>query len=60
MDLLAQATDGFTTIDADPQLKERALRSLGQWLTAPDFAAYRPQLEWLIAQRQWAGLLDRF
>src|SRR4051812_32117994 len=60
MDLLAQATDGFGTIDADPQLKERALRFLNQWLTAADFAAYRPQLEWLIAQRQWAGLLDRF
>src|SRR5437868_7263561 len=60
MDLLAQATDGFTTIDADPQLKERALRFLGQWLTAPEFAAYRPQLEWLIAQQQWPAVLDRF
>jgi len=60
MDLLAQATDGFQSIDADPQLKERALRFLGQWLTAPDFAAYRPQLEWLIRQQQWPGLLDRF
>jgi phosphoglucomutase/phosphomannomutase len=60
MDLLPRAADGLQTIDADPQLKERALRSLGQWLTAPDFAAYRPQLEWLIGQEQWAGLLDRF
>jgi phosphoglucomutase/phosphomannomutase len=60
MDLLAQATDGFHSIDPDPQLKERALRFLGQWLSAPEFAAYRPQLEWLIARRQWAGLLDRF
>jgi phosphoglucomutase/phosphomannomutase len=60
MDLLAQATDGFKTIDADPQLKERALRFLGQWLTAAEFAAYRPQLEWLIAQQQWPALLDRF
>jgi phosphoglucomutase/phosphomannomutase len=60
MDLLAQSADGFRTIDADPQLKERALRFLAQWLTALEFAAYRPQLEWLIRQRQWAGLLDRF
>jgi phosphoglucomutase/phosphomannomutase len=60
MDFLAQAADGFRTIDADPQLKERALRFLGQWLTAPEFAAYRPQLEWLVRQAQWAGLLDRF
>ena len=47
MDLLAQTTDGFHTIDADSQVKARALHFLGQWLTAPDFAAYRPQLEWL-------------
>jgi phosphoglucomutase/phosphomannomutase len=60
MDLLAQATDGFKDIDADPKLKERALHFLSQWLTAPEFAAYRPQLEWLGAQHQWAGLLDRF
>ena len=26
----------------------------------PEFAAYRPQLEWLIHEKQWAGLLDRF
>jgi phosphoglucomutase/phosphomannomutase len=60
MDLLAQAAEGFRTIDADPPLKERALGFLRQWLTAADFAAYRPQLQWLIGQRQWAGLLDRF
>jgi phosphoglucomutase len=60
MDLLAQAADGFRAIDADARTKEQALKYLGQWLTAPEFAAYRPQLEWLIAQRQWPGLLDRF
>jgi phosphoglucomutase/phosphomannomutase len=60
MDLLAQATDGFETIDADAQLKDRALHFLGKWLTAGEFAAYRPQLEWLVGQGQWAGLLDRF
>jgi len=60
MDLLAQTKDGFRSIDADPQLKDRALHFLSQWLAAPDFAAYRPQLEWLIGQQQWSGLLDRF
>ncbi len=60
MDLLAQAADGFHAIDADAALKERALKFLRQWLTEPDFAAYRPQVEWLIRQQQWAGLLDRF
>ncbi len=60
MDSLAQAAEGFKSIEADTPTKERALRFLGQWLTGPDFAAYRPQLAWLIAQGQWAGLLDRF
>jgi phosphoglucomutase len=60
MDLLAQATDGFKGIDADPALKEQALDYLRRWLTQPEFAAYRPQLEWLIQSKQWPGLLDRF
>jgi phosphoglucomutase len=60
MDLLAQATEGFQTITADAPLKEQALKYLRQWLTEPDFAAYRPQLDWLIRTRQWPGLLDRF
>jgi phosphoglucomutase/phosphomannomutase len=60
MDLLAAAADGFKGIDAGASLKEQALKYLGQWLTAPDFAAYRPQLEWLIQTKQWPGLLDRF
>src|SRR5919202_761629 len=60
MDLLARAAEGFQGVDADPALKEQALRHLRQWLTDPEFAAYRPQLEWLIGQQQWAGLLDRF
>jgi phosphoglucomutase/phosphomannomutase len=60
MDLLAQATDGFKTVEADPALKEQALKNLRHWLTDPQFAAYRPQLQWLIETRQWAGLVDRF
>src|ERR1700710_2090880 len=60
MDLLAQAAEAFRGIEADEALKARALKYLGQWLSAAEFAPYRPQLEWLIAQRQWAGLLDRF
>ena len=60
MDLLAQTADGFRTVEAAPALKEQALKYLQQWLTGPEFAAYRPQLEWLIQTKQWAGLLDRF
>ncbi len=60
MDKLARIKAGFDTIDVDPQPKERALGYLEQWLTEPDFKAYRPQLNWLIEERQWLGLLDRF
>ncbi len=60
MDQLARIKAGFKTIDVDPQLKERALGYLGQWLTGAEFQAYRPQLEWLIDEAQWVGLLDRF
>ncbi len=60
MDLLEQVADGFRGIAAADEYKQQALHHLRQWLTEPDFAAYRPQLAWLIETRQWAGLLDRF
>src|SRR5438270_4576392 len=60
MDLLGQAANGFRGIAADQALKERALQSLRQWLTQPQFAAYRPQLAWLIESGQWADLLESF
>ncbi len=60
MDLLEQAKEAFHTIQVDDALKEQALKHLGQWLTESEFAAYRPQLEWLVRDKQWAGLLDRF
>jgi phosphoglucomutase/phosphomannomutase len=60
MDLLAQATDGFKSVEADAASKQQALKYLGQWLTESQFAAYRPQLDWLIQAKQWPGLLDRF
>jgi phosphoglucomutase len=60
MDRLSQAAEGFRSISADVQVKERALTFLRQWLTEPAFAGYRPQIEWLIQEQQWPGLLDRF
>src|SRR5436305_11512641 len=60
MDSLAQAVEGIQSVRAEPRLKEQATKHLRQWLTLPEFAPYRPQLEWLIRERQWAGLLDRF
>lgn len=60
MDLLQQAIDGFRTIDAEPVYKEQAARFLGRWLKEAEFTPYRPQIEWLIREQKWAGLLDRF
>jgi phosphoglucomutase/phosphomannomutase len=60
MDLLAQAQEGFRSVPVEAALREQALIHLGQWLSAAEFAPYRPQLEWLIQNRQWAGLIDRF
>jgi phosphoglucomutase/phosphomannomutase len=59
MDLTA-ARAGFAGIDADPALKARALTNLTDWLTKPEFAAYRPQLEWLVGAGKWSLLLDSF
>ncbi len=60
MDRIVQARAGFAGIDADAALKERALVNLNTWLTHPDFAAYRPQIEWLCASGAWSVLLDSF
>src|SRR5437588_9256953 len=60
MDALVQARQGFQTIPVDAAVREQAFKFLQHWLTEPEFAPYRPQLEWLIQEKQWAGLLDRF
>src|SRR5438552_2809092 len=60
MDLLIELNQGFLTVSADAESKHRALDYLTQWLTAPDFSIYRPQLEWLIKEKRWTSLLDRF
>ena len=60
MDTTAAIRAGFATIDADAALKDRAFANLTQWLTHPDFAAYRRQLEWLVGGAKWSLLLDSF
>ncbi len=60
MDFISQARAGFAAIDAGADLKAKALANLESWLTHPDFAAYRPQIEWLAAQGAWSVLLDSF
>src|SRR4051812_11086798 len=60
MDFLALALAGIKTVDADPAIHAAAAKNLTRWLIEPDFAAYRPQIEWLVAEKKWPGLLDRF
>ena len=60
MDLLAQAADGFRGIDADAALKAKALDFLKTWLASDETAAYRPQIEWLVAEKKFSELLDCF
>jgi phosphoglucomutase len=60
MDLLTLAVEGFRTVEGDAAAKERAAKYLKRWLTEPELLSYRPQLQWLIEQREWADLLDRF
>lgn len=60
MDLLAAVRQGFAAIDADAAIKQKAGQFLHTWLTDADFAAYRPQIEWLIQTGKWSVLLDSF
>ncbi len=55
--ILAQ---GFANLPVASQHKQTAIHSITQWLNDQPFAAYRPQLQWLIAQGQWSLLLDSF
>src|SRR5262245_9784382 len=58
--LLSQVRAGFESVDADDTAKQQALKNLERWLAGSEFAPYRAQIEWLIHEKKWAGLLDRF
>src|SRR6266403_2865879 len=60
MESPALALAGIKTVAADRSIHEAAAKNLARWLTEPDFAPYKPQLEWLIREKNWPGLLDRF
>ncbi len=60
MDLFSAAREGFATVTDDATLKDKALANLTTWLTHPDFAAYRRQLEWLANAAKWSILVDSF
>jgi phosphoglucomutase len=59
MDLSA-VRNGFNTVEAPQELKERALQFLNNWLTQPEYAAYKPQIEWMMQTQKWSLLLDSF
>ncbi|HEV8058964.1 MAG TPA: phospho-sugar mutase [Gemmataceae bacterium] len=60
MTLLEQAIAGIGTVQVDAVTRDQASKHLSQWLIDPAFGSFLPQLEWLIQQKQWAGLVDRF
>jgi phosphoglucomutase/phosphomannomutase len=60
MPILDAVAEGFGTISNDAGTTGRALVFLGRWLTDPQFSGYRPQIEWLIAEKNWSVLLDSF
>jgi phosphoglucomutase len=60
MDPLVAVRTAFAAIDADHAIKDRAIQFLQTWLTHPDFAAYQPQIDWLISAEKWSVLLDSF
>lgn len=51
---------GFADLSVATHHKQAAQDGIERWLTDAIFAPYRPQLQWLIDQRQWSLLLDSF
>ena len=60
MELAIEIEQGFRKVQAPTDVKAAALAHLTRWLTSPEFKDYRPQLEWLVGQKQFSGLVDRF
>lgn len=60
MELAAVINEGFAKVEAPAAVKAAALTNLTRWLTTVEFKDYQPQLEWLIGQKQFSGLVDRF
>lgn len=60
MDPLTRLTEGLARIDTADAVRASALTHLRTWLTNPEYAEYRPQIDWLIDQQRYADLLDAF
>lgn len=60
MELDAIVKQSIMALEAPEVFKKQALHYLELWLTNEEFKEYRPQIEYLISEKKWAGLLDRF
>ena len=60
MQLSALVKESILSLEAPEEIKKQALHNLELWLTHEEFKAYQPQIEYLISEKKWAGLLDRF
>jgi len=58
--LVAQAKDGFNTLDVSEKYINSALKWLEVWLTDKTFTDYVPQIQYLIENGKWNFLLDSF
>lgn len=52
--------EGFAKVEAPENVKAAAMVQFNRWISEPEFAEYRPQLDWLVAQGNYSGLVDRF
>ena len=60
MQLSALTKESILSLEAPAEIKKQALHNLDLWLNHEEFKDYRPQIEYLISEKKWAGLLDRF
>lgn len=60
MQLSHDTKEFILRLEAPEELKQQALQNLELWLSNDEFKEYKPQIEFLIAEKKWAGLLDRF
>ena len=51
---------GFSTLKVGDKYKDNALIFIEEWLRNPEFGEYVPQIEHIIAQKDWDYLLDCF
>ncbi|HND30751.1 MAG TPA: phospho-sugar mutase, partial [Myxococcota bacterium] len=58
--MIDTARDAFLPLAVRPELKQAALQHLQRWLTDPQLADWRPQIEAMFEKKRWDLLLDCF